>query len=105
MTLFEANSRLKEISIRKVLGASLGNLFSMLAKAHFKSILIAGFISIPIIYICASNWLTAYPARIEITLWYFLLPLVVMIALVVLTSGFQITKAANSNPVHYLKND
>lgn len=105
ISLFEANSKLKEISIRKVLGASIANLVSLLIKRHFKTILIAGALSVPIIYVCASNWLNSYPVRIQITLWFFLLPLVLMIALVGLTSGFQITKAASTNPVDYLKND
>ncbi len=105
MTLFESNRRLKEISIRRVLGATASNLVALLSKDYLKLISLAVVISAPVVYYAASEWLTNYPSKIEISIRFFFMPLVVMIALGILTSGFQIIKAANTNPVDHLKND
>jgi len=104
MTLFEANSRLKEISIRKVLGATATNLITLLSKDYFKLILLSIMISIPLIYYAAAEWLNNYPSRIEFSMWFFFLPLIGIVLLVILSSGFQTFKAAGANPVESLRN-
>jgi len=103
MTLLEANSRLKEISIRKVLGATVSNLLTLLSKDYFNLVFTATIISIPLIYFIASEWLNNYPSRIEISAWFFLLPVIAILLLVILVSGFQTIKAAKANPVDNLK--
>ncbi len=103
MTLFEANSRLKEISIRKVLGATVSNLLTLLSKDYFKVIFAATIISNPLIYFIASEWLNNYPSRIEISAWFLILPVITILLLVISVSGFQTIKAANVNPVDNLK--
>ncbi len=105
ITLFETNARLKEISIRKVLGATIANLITLLSRAHLRIMIISSIVSIPLIFFFASQWLAGYTLRIELSLWFFLVPLVVILLLVGLTSSFQTVKAANSNPVNYLRND
>jgi putative ABC transport system permease protein len=103
VTLFEANSRLKELSIRKVLGATLSSLVVLLSSAYFKLVVLASLISAPLIYLSASEWLMNYPARIDMSPWFFLLPLFALVLLVILSSGFQTVKAARGNPVDHLK--
>jgi putative ABC transport system permease protein len=105
LTLFEANSRLKEISIRKVLGATVANLIALLSKEYLKLVLVAVLISIPVIYFGASEWLKNYPVRIGLNGWFFLWPLFALAFVVVAASGFQTYRAANSNPVDHLKNE
>ena len=102
LTLFEMNARLKEISIRKVLGATAANLVALLSKDYFKLVLMATLISTPIIYYSASEWLNNYPDRIDISGWFFVLPLIVMVVLVSVASGLQTIKAAGTNPVDHL---
>ena len=103
MTLFEANARLKEISIRKVLGASVENLVALLTKKYFTLIGVASLISIPVIYFFAKEWLKTYPLHIDITWIVFLVPFIVVVLLIVITSSFQTIKAAQTNPVDNLK--
>jgi putative ABC transport system permease protein len=105
LTLFEANSRLKEISIRKVLGATVANLVTLLSKEYFKLALMAALISVPVIYFSASEWLKNYPVRIGLNGWFFFWPLCALAFVVVVASGFQTYRAANSNPVDHLKNE
>ena len=105
ITLFETNARLKEISIRKVLGATVANLVTLLSRAHLRVVIISSVVSIPLIFFLANGWLAGYPVRIELSLWVFIIPLVVILLLVGLTSSFQTLKAANSNPVNHLRNE
>jgi putative ABC transport system permease protein len=105
MTLFEANSRLKEISIRKVLGASVNNLIQLLARDHIRIVLLSSIFAGPVIYFVAGRWLATYPIRIELSPFFFMIPFVAVAVLVFLTSGFQTIKAANTNPVNHLKNE
>lgn len=105
MTLFEANARLKEISIRKVLGATVANLMLLLSQKYFKLIVVATLIASPLIYFSAKSWLQTYPVRVDISPVFFVLPIVALLAVVGLASGFQTFKAANANPVDHLKNE
>jgi len=105
MTLFEANARIKELSIRKVLGASVSSLMALLSKGYFKLILLSAFVSVPVIYWSATKWLESYPVKIEVSVWYFIFPLTTVIVMAILASGVQTFKAANSNPVDNLKHE
>jgi len=105
ISLFEANSRLKEISIRKVLGASVANLVTLLSKDHIKMILLSCLLAGPLIYFVSDNWLSAYPIRIKLSAFHFLTPLVILFTLVFLTSIIQTMKAALTNTVDHLKNE
>ncbi|MEZ4947559.1 MAG: permease prefix domain 2-containing transporter [Cyclobacteriaceae bacterium] len=105
MTLFEASARLKEISIRKVLGASVASLVALLSGDHIRIVIYSSLLASPIIYISTSRWLSNYPMRIELSPWFFILPIAVTLIAVFLTSSFQTLEAANSNPVDHLKNE
>lgn len=105
MTLFEANARLKEISIRKLLGASVTNLLTLLSKNYFRLVAVSSLIALPVIYLAATAWLKDYPVRINVPWIIFLAPIVVIVLLVVITSAFQTIRAAQTNPVDHLKNE
>ena len=105
MTLFEANIRRKEISIRKVLGASVSSILVLLSASNARIIALSFVISLPLIWFIATEWLSTYPLRIRISVEFFLIPALAIISIVALTSIVQIWKAAQSNPVDHLKNE
>lgn len=105
MTLFEATARIREISIRKVLGASVAHLIALLSRENVRLTVIAAFISTPVVVYITRQWLSNYPIRIEISPEYFILPLVILVVMVLGTGIFQTIKAANTNPINHLKNE
>jgi putative ABC transport system permease protein len=105
ITLFEANARLKEISIRKVLGASGASLVALLSRDNIRLIILSALIAMPLIWLISNNWLSTYPVRIEISPLFFLIPLGVILFMVMLTSSFQTIRAANTNPVDHLRHE
>ena len=105
MTLFESNARLKEVSIRKVLGASAASVVALLSKDNIRFIALSAVLAIPVIYFTAMEWLSTYPARIHLSVVFFLVPVGVILSLVMVTASFQTIKAAISNPVDHLKHE
>jgi putative ABC transport system permease protein len=105
MTLFETNARLREISIRKVLGASATSMIALLSKDNVRFIILSALVAVPVIYFTANEWLASYPSRIQLSFAYFILPVVFIFGLVVLTAGFQTINAVTSNPVDHLKHE
>lgn len=95
--------RTKEIGIRKILGASIRNLFVMLSKDFGIMILIAGGISTPVVWYTISGWLENYAYQTEISWWIFVLPLLVMLVIVLVTIGQHAIRAVFTNPVESLK--
>jgi putative ABC transport system permease protein len=105
MTLFETSARQKEISIRKVLGASAASLIGLLSRDNVRLILLSAFIAAPLIYFIAHKWLSNYPMRIDISPMFFIIPLATLFLLVAFVSSFQTIKAASTNPTDHLKNE
>ena len=105
MTLFEANVRLKELSIRKVLGASVANILTLLAKDHIRILLLSSIVAAPLVYIIGSEWLKSYPTRVEISPTVVVIPFLIVVAMLVITACFQTIKAATANPIDHLKHE
>lgn len=105
ITLFEVSTRQKEISIRKVLGASVPNLVGLLTRDNMRLILLSAVISVPLIYFIAQKWLSSYPMRIDVSPVFFVSPLAILLLLVASISSFQTIKAASTNPIDHLKNE
>ncbi|WP_289037238.1 ABC transporter permease [uncultured Zobellia sp.] len=103
LTSFVAEQRKKEIGVRKVLGASVFNVWNMLSKDFLKLVTISCFIAVPISYYIMNGWLQDYPYRVILEWWIFLLAIVGALAITILTVSFQAIKAANSNPVKSLR--
>ena len=105
MTLFEANSRLREVSIRKVLGATMAGLIALLSKDLFKVMLVAFCLATPVVYVIATRWLSEYPLRIDLSVYFFTVPAGMVLLLVATTSFVNMWKAAGANPIDHLKNE
>ena len=102
---YSAEKRIKEIGIRKVLGASLQNIVLMLSKDFLKYVLIANLIAWPLTGIAVHRWLQDYAYRINISLWIFLAAGIVAMLIAFLTISFQSVKAAITNPVKALRSE
>jgi len=105
LTSFVAEQRTKEIGVRKVLGASVFNVWNMLSKDFLKLVIISCFIAIPISYYVMNGWLQDYPYRVILEWWIFALAVIGAMAITIITVSFQAIKAANSNPVESLRTE
>ncbi len=105
LATFNAESRVKEVGIRKVLGASVYRIVSLLATDFIKLVLLAIVLALPVSYYAAGLWLEDFPYRIEISGWYFLIAALLAVSVAFLTVGFQAVKSALTNPVHSLRSE
>ncbi|WPP50210.1 FtsX-like permease family protein [Catalinimonas niigatensis] len=103
LSAFSIKGRVKEIGIRKVLGASVGNILLLLSKDFIKLILIAFFVAIPVANYLLTEWLHAYAYRMALSWWFFVVPGSLVLLLALLTISLQTIKAARQNPVDSLK--
>lgn len=100
---FSTQQRIKEIGIRKVVGASLMNILIMITKDFTKWILVANIIAWPTAYYFMNKWLQDYAYHINISWWMFILAGGIVLVVSVLTVSWQSAKAALANPVESLK--
>ena len=102
---YSAEKRIKEVGIRKVLGASLKNIVMMLSKDFLKYVLIAVLIAWPLSWIAVHKWLQDYAYRINISWWVFAMAGVLAMLIALVTVSFQAIKAALANPVKSLRTE
>ncbi len=95
--------RTKEIGIRKVLGSSISGILILLLKDLFKLIFIAILLALPVSYFYFHKWLENYAFRIEIGWWFFSIPIMLILSIVLLTVGYNTAKSATANPVDSLR--
>ena len=100
-----AVNRVKEIGIRKVLGAPVLTIARLLTKDFLKMVAVALLIASPIALYFTNRWLQAYPDRVNISAWVFVLTGLAALTIAGITVGFQAIKAALSNPVKSLKTE
>ncbi|WP_199117538.1 ABC transporter permease [Pedobacter sp. ASV28] len=103
LALFMAEQRKKEISIRKVLGASTANILTLLNKDFIKLVAISNVIAFPLAYIIVNKWLSGYEYKISISFLPFLIAIGLSVLVAVLTVSLQSIKVAKANPVDALK--
>ncbi|WDF78545.1 ABC transporter permease [Mucilaginibacter sp. KACC 22773] len=102
---FVAEQRVKEIGVRKVLGASVANLWRLLSTEFVLLVVISLLIAIPVAYYFMNGWLHQYQYRSPITWWIFALSGTGAIAITLITVSFQAIKAALTNPVKSLRSE
>jgi putative ABC transport system permease protein len=105
LAAFTIRQRVKEIGIRKVLGASEVSITGMLSKEFLKLVAIAIVISFPLTWYAMHKWLQEFAYRIEISWWVFLLAGAVALMVAFITVSFQSVKAALANPVKSLRSE
>ncbi|MES2419344.1 MAG: ABC transporter permease [Bacteroidota bacterium] len=103
LALFMAEQRKKEISIRKVLGASTTNIITLLNQDFIKLVAIANVIAFPLAYVVINNWLSAFEYRVSISALPFIIAICLSIFIAVLTVSMQSFKVAKANPIDALK--
>jgi putative ABC transport system permease protein len=102
---YAAEKRVKEVGIRKVLGASLQHIVFKLSKDFLKYVLIAALIALPLSWFAINKWLQDYAYRVEISWWIFLVAVVLALAIALITISFQAIKAAVANPIKSLRTE
>lgn len=102
---FMAVQRRKEIGIRKILGAPVGNIVLMLSKEFTVLIIIAFLIAAPIAWYYMHQWLQQYTFRISIAWWYFGLTILGSLIIAWMTVGYTAVKAALANPVKSIRTE
>lgn len=102
---FVTNQRTKEIGIRKVSGAGVGNILALLTKDFMRPILISFLIATPLTWFVLQKWLDNYAFRISLTAWLFIGPVILILVVALLTITTQTLKAANANPVKALRTE
>ena len=105
IALIAIGQRIREIGVRKVLGASVTNIATMVTKDFIKPVILAMLIAIPIAWWAMSKWLQDFVYRIHINWWVFLIAAGAAILIAILTVSFQAIKAAIANPVKSLRTE
>ncbi len=102
---YAAEKRVKEVGIRKVLGASVQNIVAMLSGNFLKYVFIAVIIAWPLAWFSINKWLQDYAYRVNISWWIFLLAGLLAVFIALVTISFQAIKAAIANPVKSLRTE
>jgi putative ABC transport system permease protein len=98
-----AEARTKEIGVRKVLGASVASIVTLLSRDFLKLVLIAIVLATPLAWYAMSRWLESFAYKIDIEWWVFALAGALAVGIALLTVGFQSVRAALMNPVKSLR--
>ncbi len=105
LATYMAANRIKEIGVRKVLGASVTNITALLSKDFLKLVIIAFAIAVPVAWYAMAQWLHNYTYNIGVEWWVFVLAGVLSILVTIVTVSFQAIKAAVANPVKSLRTE
>jgi putative ABC transport system permease protein len=103
LVYYTARQRLKEIGIRKVLGASVPAVAGLLSRDFIKCVLISNIIAWPVAYLFMRRWLQNFAYRTSLDIWIFILSGLAALVIAVLTVSYQTIKAAMANPVDSLR--
>jgi ABC-type antimicrobial peptide transport system permease subunit len=105
LAAFTAERRVKEIGIRKVLGASEWKIMKLLSGDFAGMVLVAIVVALPLSYYLTKNWLDNFTYKIDLQWWYFIGAGILTMLIALLTVSFQSVKAALMNPVESLRTE
>ena len=105
LSVYTAVRRKKEIGVRKVLGASVQNVVSLLSKEFVRLVIIAAIIAFPLAGWAMHKWLQDFAYRISIEWWVFAAAMIIALLIALVTISFQSVKAAVANPVTSLRSE
>jgi ABC-type antimicrobial peptide transport system permease subunit len=105
LSAYMAQSRTKEIGVRRVLGASINSIAALLSKDFLKLVLVAIMVASPLAWWLMRTWLESFEYRIGIQWWVFATAGLASVGIALATVGYQAIKAATANPVKSLRNE
>jgi ABC-type antimicrobial peptide transport system permease subunit len=105
LATYMAENRVKEIGVRKVLGASVSGIVSLLSRDFLRLVIISFFIAAPLAWWAMHKWLQAYPYRVSIQWWVFVMAGVLSMGIAVATVSWQALRAALANPARSLRSE
>jgi len=105
LVTYAAEQRIKEIGIRKVLGASVLNLVGMLSKDFLKLVIVSALIAFPLAWWAMNKWLQDFAYRVDISWWVFAVAGVIAATIALITVSLQAIRAAIANPVKSLRTE
>ncbi|HVT86285.1 MAG TPA: ABC transporter permease [Chitinophagaceae bacterium] len=105
LSAFSISQRIKEIGVRKVLGANVSGIVTLLSKDFLKLVIIATIMAFPVAYYAMNNWLKDFAYRIHIQWWVFIIAGILAALIAFITVSFQAIKAAVANPVKSLRTE
>lgn len=105
LVIYTTNQRTKEIGIRKVVGASVSQIITLLSKDFLKLVLIAFIIAVPIVWFAANKWLQNFAFKIDLSVWLFIIGGLIMLFPAMVILLLRTYKAAAANPVESLRSE
>jgi putative ABC transport system permease protein len=102
---FTVGKRVKEIGIRKVLGASVSSMVSLLTESLLKVVFVSLLVAIPVSWLVMNKWLEDFAYRIHLEWWMFALAGIISLIIALATLSIQAIKAAIANPVQSLRSE
>jgi putative ABC transport system permease protein len=105
LAVYSAEQRTKEIGIRKVLGASVSGIISLLSRDFISLVIVSIIIATPVAWWVMNKWLQGFAYRINISWWLFLVAGIIAILIALITVSFQAIRAAMANPVKSLRTE
>ena len=105
LVAFSAERRIKEIGVRKELGASASNIVMMLSKDFMRLVLFSIIIALPIAYLFMKEWLAQFAYRIHLNVWIFIGAAITSLLIAWLTVSLQAFRAATTNPTESLRTE
>jgi putative ABC transport system permease protein len=105
LSAFSISQRIKEIGIRKVLGAKVSTIVSLLSKDFLRLVVISALIAFPVAWYFMNNWLRDFAYRINMPWWIFIVAGILAAFIALITISFQAVRAAISNPVKSLRSE
>ncbi|HNR74714.1 MAG TPA: ABC transporter permease, partial [Cyclobacteriaceae bacterium] len=105
LSTYLAERRFKEIGVRKVMGASVGQIVGMMSQEFVKLVLIAFVISVPLAAYILTEWLSSFAYHVPLSGWVFVYAGTTAILIALITVAYESLKAASVNPVQSLRNE